>query len=450
MNHQHSGLIEALTFDTFVSASGNRAALSASRNAVAMLGHACNPLFICGRSASGKTHLLHAIGNAVREVSPSVAVGYICAEDYCSSVATAYRKKTFENFRSRLRALDLLLLDDVQLLKDKSRSQEELASLIDALVRDKKQVVIASDVRPDALEGFSERLVTRLSSGAIVRIDPVRPIPLGCEDRAGEPVISTDDIARAVRQVEGVISGGERDPDRMPKLLEAIRRVWVQEGTDLRLGQLLMNLSAEHGVGNDLFYVEDDQLVEWLSDKERTLMTLRPAGRQVVLMLETSGIPVEENRIVEIAMLEVIEGRITRTYHACVDPCMEVSDGAAYYHGLTTDFVKGLPKFSDIAAEVIAFIGNAQLVVWNERFCIQALNQELEALGLPNLDDLAASVVQVNKEARRRWPSEENDMDLVSVRLGVPLVDEPHHGLVKAIQLFRNYQALLALPAIEG
>lgn len=151
MNHQHSGLIEALTFDTFVSSSGNRAALSASRNAVAMLGHACSPLFICGRSGSGKTHLLHAIGNAVREVSPSVTVGYICAEDYCSSVATAYRKKTFENFRSRLRALDLLLLDDVQLLKDKSRSQEELASLIDALVRDKKQVVIASDVRPDGL-----------------------------------------------------------------------------------------------------------------------------------------------------------------------------------------------------------------------------------------------------------------------------------------------------------
>lgn len=449
MNHQHSGLIEALTFDTFVSASGNRAALSASRNAVAMLGHACNPLFICGRSASGKTHLLHAIGNAVREMSPSVTVGYISTEDYCSSVATAYRKKTFENFRSRLRALDLLLLDDVQLLKDKPRSQEELASLIDALVRDKKQVVIASDVRPDALEGFSERLVTRLSSGAIVRIDPVRPIPLKGVGRAGEPAISVDDIARAAKRVEGVFPGGERDPDRISKLLEAIRRVWIQEGTDLRLCQLLANLSAEHGVGNDLFHVEDDQLVEWLSDKERTLMTLRPTGRQVVLMLETTGIPVEENRIVEIAMLEVIEGHITRTYHACVDPGMEVSDGAAYYHGLTTDFVNGLPKFSDIAAEVIAFIGNAQLVVWNERFCVQALNQELEALVLPNLDDLVASVIVVCKESSRRWPSEENDMDLVSVRLGVPLVDEPHHGLVKAIQLLRNYQALLALPAIE-
>jgi len=442
VNHQHSGLIEALTFDTFVSASGNRAALSASRNAVAMLGHACNPLFICGRSASGKTHLLHAIGNAVREVNPSMTVGYISTEDYCVSVTTAYRKKSFENFRSRLRALDLLLLDDVQLLKDKSRSQEELASLIDALVRDKKQVVIASDVRPDALEGFSEGLVTRLSSGAIVRIDPVRPIPLKGVDRAGEPALSVDDIARAAKRVEGVFSGGERDPDRIPKLLEAIRRVWVQEGTDLRLGQLLMNLSAEHGVGNDLFYVEDDQLVEWLSGKERAL---RPDGRQVVLMLETTGIPVEENRIVEIAMLEVIEGRITRTYHACVDPGMEVSDGAAYYHGLTTDFVNGLPKFSDITAEVIAFISNAQLVVWNERFCVQALNQELEALGLPNLDDLAASVIVVCKESRRRWPSEENDMDLVSVRLGIPLVDEPHHGLVKAIQLLRNYQALLAI-----
>ena len=61
--------------------------------------------------------------------------------------------------------------------------------------------------------------------------------------------------------------GGERDPDRIPKLLEAIRRVWIQEGTDLRLGQLLMNLSAEHGVGNDLFYVEDDQLINWLQER---------------------------------------------------------------------------------------------------------------------------------------------------------------------------------------
>ncbi len=449
MNHQHSGLIEALTFDTFVSASGNRAALSASRNAVAMLGHACNPLFICGRSASGKTHLLHAIGNAVREVSPSVTVGYICTEDYCSSVATAYRKKTFENFRSRLRALDLLLLDDVQLLKDKPRSQEELASLIDALVRDKKQVVIASDVRPDALEGFSERLVTRLSSGAIVRIDPVRPIPLNGVDRAGEPAISPDDIARAVRQVEGVFSGGARDPDRIPKLLEAIRRVWAQEGTDLRLGQLLMNLSAEYGVGNDLFYVEDDQLVEWLLDKESKLIPLRPSGRQVFVQIEMSGTPVEKNRLVEIAMLEAIEGRITRTYHACIDPEMAISEGAAYCHGLTTDFAKGLPKFADIAAEITAFIRNAEVVVWNERFVMEAINQELVTLGLPKLDDLAASIIVVCKESRRRWPSEENDMDLVSVRLGVPLVDEPHHGLVKAIQLLRNYQALLALPAIE-
>ncbi len=69
--------------------------------------------------------------------------------------------------------------------------------------------------------------------------------------------------------------------------------------------------------------------------------------------------------------------------------------------------------------------------------------------GLDAYDDLAASIIVVCKESRRRWPSEENDMDLVSVRLGVPLVDEPHHGLVKAIQLLRNYQALLALPAIE-
>lgn len=447
MKSTDTGLIQTFPLSNHQGDRYNSAALYACMGALPF--REPRPLYVYGRSGSGKTVLLYAIGNELQRVNPDMRIGYISAEDYCSSVATAYRKKSFESFRSSCRALDMLLFDDVQLLNGKPRAQEELVSLIDALMRDKKWIVICGDAPAEELEGLSERLVTRSRSGGTVHVAPPGPEPLGGEDRAGEPAISTDDIARAVRQVECVFTGEARDPDRIPKLLEAIRRVWAQEGTDLRLGQLLMNLSAEHGVGNDLFYVEDDQLVEWLSDKERTLMTLRPAERQVVLMLETTGIPVEENRIVEIAMLEVIEGRITRTYHACVDPGMEVSDGAAYYHGLTTDFVRGLPKFSDIAAEVIAFIGNAQLVVWNERFCVQALNQELEALGLPNLDDLAASVIVVCKESKRRWPSEENDMDSVSNRLGIPLVDEPHHGLVKAIQLLRNYQALLALPAIE-
>ena len=447
MKSTDTDLIQTFPFKAYLSDRANKAALSACGHAMCQ----CypRPLYVYGRSGSGKTLLLYAKGNESQALNPDMRIGYISAEDYCASVVNAYRKKSFENFRSSFRALDLLLFDDVQLLKDKPKSQEELVSLIDALVRDEKRIVICGDVPAEALEGLSERLVSRLSSGATVHIAPPGPVSLGSEDRAGESVISSDDIAKAAKRVEHIFAGERRNTDRIPVLLETIRRVWVQEGSDLRLGQLLVNLSVEHGRSNDLFYVEDDELMEWLLDKESKLIPLRPSGRQVFVQIEMSGTPVEKNRLVEIAMLEAIEGRITRTYHACIDPEMAISEGAAYCHGLTTDFAKGLPKFADIAAEITAFIRNAEVVVWNERFVVEAINQELVTLGFPKLADLASSVVVVCKESRCRWPSEENDMDLVSHRLGVPLVEEPHHGLVKAIQLFRNYQALLALPEIE-
>lgn len=369
MKSTDTGLIQTFPFKAYLSDRANKAALSACGHALCQ--RYPRPLYVYGRSGSGKTLLLYAKGNHSQALNPDMRIGYISAEDYCASVVNAYRKKSFESFRSSFRALDLLLFDDVQLLKDKPKAQEELASLVDALVRDEKRIVICGDVPAESLEGLSERLVTRLNSGKTIHIAPPGPVSLGGEDRAGEPAISTDEVARAVRQVAGVFSGRKRDPDRIPKLLQAIRRVWVQEDSDLRLGQLLVNLSVEHGRSNDLFYVEDDELMEWLLDKESKLIPLRPFGRQVFVQIEMSGTPVEKNRLVEIAMLEVIEGRITRTYHACVDPGMEVSDGAAYYHGLTTDFVRGLPKFADIAAEITAFIRNAEVVVWNERFVME-------------------------------------------------------------------------------
>lgn len=269
MSPIYSDPMPEFSFGTFIDEPGNKKALSACRNVVVMLGHACNPLFICGRSGSGKTHLLHAIGNAALESNPEMKVGYIHAERFYEGVALTYRKKAFAGFRSSLRELDLILLDDVQLLKDKPRSQEELASLIEALVRDNKQVVIASDVRPDALEGFSERLMRRLASGVSVHIAPPGSLPLNRSIREGQTAISEEDIAAGTAQAKDVFSGAKRNPDRIPKLLETIHRVWMQEGSDLRLGQLLVNLASEHGVSNDLFYVEDDQLMCWLLESQR-------------------------------------------------------------------------------------------------------------------------------------------------------------------------------------
>lgn len=269
MKSTDTGLIQTFPFKAYLSDRANKAALSACGHA--MCQRYPRPLYVYGRSGSGKTLLLYAKGNQSQALNPDMRIGYISAEDYCASVVNAYRKKSFESFRSSFRALDLLLFDDVQLLKDKPKAQEELASLVDALVRDQKRIVICGDVPAEVLEGLSERLVSRLSSGVTVHIAPPGPTPLKGEGRAGESAISTEDITQVLGRVEGIFSGKQRNPNRIPALLEVVRRVWMQSDTDIRLGQLLVNLSSAHGAGNDLFYVEDDQLMEWLLEHESNI-----------------------------------------------------------------------------------------------------------------------------------------------------------------------------------
>ena len=172
LNGQGTRLMPHFTFDSLVVGKANELARAACLNVSQSPGGAYNPLFIYGGAGLGKTHLIHAIGNAVLAADPTKVVRYVHAEDYYSDVVRAYQQKAFDSFKRNYRSLDLLLLDDVQFLKGKDRSQEEFFYLFNALVEAKKQIVITCDTYPKAIEGLEDRLITRLDWGLTVQIEP--------------------------------------------------------------------------------------------------------------------------------------------------------------------------------------------------------------------------------------------------------------------------------------
>ena len=169
---QGTRLMTHFTFNELVVGKANELARAACMNVAETPGGAYNPLFIYGGAGLGKTHLIHAIGNAVLAADPTKVVRYVHAEDYYSDVVRAYQQKAFDTFKRTYRSIDLLLLDDVQFLKGKDRSQEEFFYLFNALVEARKQIVITCDTYPKAIEGLEDRLITRLDWGLTVQIEP--------------------------------------------------------------------------------------------------------------------------------------------------------------------------------------------------------------------------------------------------------------------------------------
>ena len=172
MAGQGTRLMTHFTFNELVVGKANELARAACMNVAESPGGAYNPLFIYGGAGLGKTHLIHAIGNAVLAADPTKVVRYVHAEDYYSDVVRAYQQKAFDTFKRTYRSIDLLLLDDVQFLKGKDRSQEEFFYLFNALVEARKQIVITCDTYPKAIEGLEDRLITRLDWGLTVQIEP--------------------------------------------------------------------------------------------------------------------------------------------------------------------------------------------------------------------------------------------------------------------------------------
>jgi chromosomal replication initiator protein len=159
------------TFATFVAGRANQLARAAGLQ-VADHPTSYNPLFVYGGVGLGKTHLIQAIGHQILVQNPDAKIRYIHAETYVSDVVRAYQHKAFDEFKRHYRALDLLLIDDIQFFGGKNRTQEEFFYLFNTLIEAHKQVVISCDKYPKAIEGFEERLISRFGWGLTVALEP--------------------------------------------------------------------------------------------------------------------------------------------------------------------------------------------------------------------------------------------------------------------------------------
>ncbi len=159
-------------FDNFVSGRANQLARAAALQIADNPGVAYNPLFVYGGVGLGKTHLLQAIGNTVRQANPNARISYIHANDYVDDVVKAYLNKQFDDLKRRYMSLDLLLIDDIQFLAKKDRTQEEFFYVFNSLIENKKQIVITCDTFPKEITGLDDRLKSRFAWGLTVAVEP--------------------------------------------------------------------------------------------------------------------------------------------------------------------------------------------------------------------------------------------------------------------------------------
>ena len=162
----------ALTFDTLVPGRANQMARTAALHVAGAPGHMYNPLFIYGGVGLGKTHLIHAVGNALLRDRPDARVLYLHAEQFISDVVKNYQRKTFDELKAKYHSLDLLLIDDVQFFAGKERTQEEFFNAFEALVAKRSHIIMTSDTYPKGLVDIDERLTSRFDAGLTVAIEP--------------------------------------------------------------------------------------------------------------------------------------------------------------------------------------------------------------------------------------------------------------------------------------
>jgi chromosomal replication initiator protein DnaA len=193
------------TFSNFIVGSANRLAHAASLSVAERPGHAYNPLFLYGGVGLGKTHLMHAIGNQVAAKFPRKRVVYATSEKFTNEFITSIQQGKIDEFRARYRRIDLLLIDDIQFIADKERTQEEFFHTFNAIHEDGKQIVLSSDRPPKAILTLEERLRSRFEWGLIADLTApdleTRIAILRAKAEEGAVPISSDVIEFIARKV---------------------------------------------------------------------------------------------------------------------------------------------------------------------------------------------------------------------------------------------------------
>jgi len=171
LQHQHH-LVENYTFDNFVEGKSNQLALAASKQVAENPGDSYNPLFLYGGVGLGKTHLMHAVGNAMKEKNPGAKIVYLHSERFVADMVKALQLNAISDFKRYYRSVDALLIDDIQFFAKKERSQEEFFHTFNALLEGGQQMILTCDRYPKEIKGLEERLKSRFGWGLTVAVDP--------------------------------------------------------------------------------------------------------------------------------------------------------------------------------------------------------------------------------------------------------------------------------------
>jgi chromosomal replication initiator protein len=204
------------TFETFVVGDNNQMAAAASRAVADAPGQSYNPLFLYGETGLGKTHLMHSIGHAILQRRPDARIAYLSAEKFTNDFIQAIQENALIKFRQRYRHVDVLLIDDIQFLAGKERSQEEFFHTFNDLHGAGKQIVISSDRRASEIEKLEARLVSRFEWGLPADIQPpdfetrlailrTKAAAMKCELPPDVAAFIAQHISRNIRRLEGAL-----------------------------------------------------------------------------------------------------------------------------------------------------------------------------------------------------------------------------------------------------
>ena len=160
------------TFDSFVEGKSNQLAKAAAIQVAGNPGRAYNPLFIYGGVGLGKTHLMHAVANRIKENNSEARLAYVHSERFVSDMVKSLQHNTINDFKTAYRSLDALMIDDIQFFAGKERSQEEFFHTFNALLESQQQVILTCDRYPKEVDGLEERLKSRFGWGLTVAIEP--------------------------------------------------------------------------------------------------------------------------------------------------------------------------------------------------------------------------------------------------------------------------------------
>lgn len=285
-----SNLNPKYVFETFVIGNSNRFAHAAAQAVANDPAHAYNPLFLYGGVGLGKTHLMHAIGNRIKQNNPSMKVLYTSSEKFTNEIINSIQNKTTEAFRQKYRNIDCLIIDDIQFLKGKEQTQVEFFHTFNALKDADKQIIISSDRPPREIETLEDRLRSRFDQGLTADIQTpdleTRMAILRTKAASDNIVLPTEvitllatNIATNIREIEGAYNKivAYASLMHMPITVETAQKVLSDMGNDIKTRTItyegIIKVVADH------YNVKQDELF----NKKRTQNIAFP--RQVAMYL---------------------------------------------------------------------------------------------------------------------------------------------------------------------